>query len=271
MLVNTYMTKKQGMGFGDFIRGSIATRQLCFDYDIPFSMDFRLHPIGTYLENQCFLDLPSVKDIYDIQDIPNFTSRALLVNLKSKINLKSLRYQNLHIYTNVWPMFRKSKIITESIKHHLIPTEVCEEAIATALGSLINYEVIHIRSGDLLSFNTQIGDTVNYTLDQIINSVSEIRQIIDNAEYPCIVLSDSNECKRILSERYGLYCTSTTPTHLTLENNSVLDTLVDFFILSRAQRIHQFSVHHWGSGFSDSAHWLYRVPIVKYKLSSMTQ
>jgi hypothetical protein len=263
------MTKKQGMGFGDFIRGTIATRQLCFDYNIPFSMDFRLHPINIYLENQCLLDLPCVKDIYDIQDIPNFTSRALLANLKSKVNLKSLHDQDLHIYTNVWPTFRRSKIITESIKHHLIPTVECEEAIADAMGSLINYEVIHIRSGDLLSFNTQIGDTVNYTLDQIINSVSEIQQIIDNAKYPCIVLSDSNECKRILSERYGLYCTHTQSAHLALttQTSSVLNTLIDFFILSRAKHIHQFSVHHWGSGFSDSAHRLYSVPITKYRLS----
>lgn len=269
MLVNTYMTKKRGMGFGDFIRGSMATKQLCFEYGIPFSMDFRLHPISIYLENNCPLEIPDPKNIHDIQDIPNFTARALLANLKSTVNLKSLHHQDFHIYTNVWPTFRKSKIITEAIKRHLVATTECEDAIATALGSLVNYEVIHIRTGDLLSFNTEIGDTVDYTLEQMVDSVSEIQQIIDRAEYPCLVLSDSTECKHVLSERYSLYCTPTRSSHLALTTQArdALDTLTDFFILSRAKRIHQFSVHHWGSGFSDSARWIYSVPLQKYKIN----
>lgn len=269
MLVNTYIVKNRGMGFGDFIRGSIATKQVCDEYGIPFSMDFRLHPISIYLENKCPLGLPDPKNIHDIQDIPNFTIRALRSNLKLNVNLKSLQHKNFHIYTNVWPTFKLSRNIIESIKHHLIPTDECEAAIANAISSMAAYKVIHIRAGDLLSFNKKIGDTVEYSLEQIIDSISQIKTIIETSDVPCIILSDSAECKKIISEMYGVYSTPAKPSHLALTNNhkAVLDTLVDYFILSRAKEIHQFSVHRWGSGFSDSVNWLYKVPIKKYKIT----
>jgi hypothetical protein len=255
------------MGLGDFIRGSIAANQLCVEYSIPFEIDFRQHPIGQYLQNQCSVTPPNTNKILDLQDIQNATLRALQTNLKNQINLKNLRRDNLHIYTNVWPMFKLPRRIVESVRKYLQPTEECERAIVAALDSLTDYEVIHVRVGDILSFGTQIGDTVDYTMEQLIDRLSVVKTIQDSTTRPCIIMSDSAECKRILAEKYGLRCTSTVPSHMALENDSALDTLVDFFILSRARHIHQFSVHGWGSGFSDSVHWLYRVPITKHKLS----
>ena len=267
MLIHTYFTKERGMGLGDFIRGSIATKQICIEHDIPFEIDFRQHPIGRYLQNKCFAPLPNIDKILNFQDMSHMSLRALQTNLKNQINLKNLRRDNLHIYTNVWPVFKLPKSVVVSIKKYLQPTEECERAINAALDSLTDYEVIHVRVGDLLSFGTQIGDTVDYTMEQLIDRLSVVKTILDSTTRPCILMSDSAECKRILAKKYGLRCTSTVPSHMALENDSALDTLVDFFILSRARHIHQFSVHHWGSGFSDSAHWLYRVPITKHKLS----
>ncbi len=267
MLIHTYINKKKGMGLGDFIRGSLATKQLCMEYDIPFEIDFRCHPISQYLINECSTQLPEYSNILDLQDIPNFTLRALKNNLKNIVNLKNLRQNNLHIYTNVWPVFKLSKTIVNSVRHHMRPTEQCETAISSALGNHDTYEVIHVRAGDLLAFKTRIGDAVDYTMEQLIDRLSVVKTIQDSTTRPCIIMSDSAECKRILAEKYGLRYTSTVPSHMALENDSALDTLVDFFILSRARHIHQFSVHGWGSGFSDSVHWLYRVPITKHKLS----
>lgn len=267
MLVHTYFAKERGMGLGDFIRGSIAANQLCVEYSIPFEIDFRHHPIGQYLQNQCTAPLSNQDKILDLQDISNASLRALQTNIKNRITLKNLRRDNLYIYTNVWPVFKLPRRIVESVGRYLQPTEECECAIAAALGSLTDYEVIHVRVGDILSFGTQIGDTVDYTMEQLVDSLGVIKNIKESTGRPCIIMSDSAECKRILAEKYGLRCTSTVPSHMALETDSALDTLVDFFTLSRARHIHQFSVHHWGSGFSDSVHWLYRVPITKYRLS----
>jgi hypothetical protein len=268
MLIHTYFTKEKGMGLGDFIRGSIAAQQLCAEYSIPFEIDFRQHPIGQYLQNQCTVALPNPDKILDLQDIPNFTLRALQTNLKNQVNLKNLRRNNLHIYTNVWPVFKLPRRITDSVRKYLQPTEECERAIVAALHSLSDYEVIHIRAGDILSFGKQIGDTVDYTIEQLVDKLSIIKNIQQSTTRQCIIMSDSAECKQILAKKYDLMCTSTVPRHLALNNDSgVLDTLIDYFILSRSTHIHQFSVHHWGSGFSDSVNWLYGVPVTKHRLS----
>lgn len=255
------------MGLGDFIRGSLATKQLCIEYNIPFEVDFRCHPIGSYLQNKCSVPVQKADAIRILQDIPNYTLRALHNKLKKEINLKSLRQNNLSIYTNVWPVFKLHGKVTGAVKDCMQPTEECELAITAALNSLSNYEVIHIRAGDLLSFGTRIGDVVDFTLEQIVDKLSVIKTIQESTTRQCIIMSDSAECKQILAERYGLTCTSTVPKHLAIDDTDVLDTLVDYFILSRSTHIHQFSVHRWGSGFSDSVNWLYGVPVTKHRLS----
>jgi hypothetical protein len=254
------------MGLGDFIRGSLATKQLCIEYNIPFEIDFRCHPIGSYLQNKCSVPVQKTDAIHILQDIPNYTLRALQNTLKKGINLRSLRQNNLSIYTNVWPVFKIHGKVTKAVKDCMQPTEECEHAIGMALNSLSNYEVIHIRVGDLLSFGTQIGNTVNFTLEQIVDKLSVIQTIQESTTRQCIIMSDSAECKRILAERYGLTCTSTVPRHMAIDDD-ILDTLIDYFILSRSAHIHQFSVHHWGSGFSDSVNWLYGVPVTKHRLT----
>lgn len=267
MLIHSYINKPNGMGFGDFLRGSIATKQLCLEYDIPFAIDFSLHPIGKYLNSVIQKPQIDIDSIIYLQDVPNYDIHTLRNTLKKRLSLTSLKKYDAYIYTNVWPLFGISRQVSNSIKLYLQPSIECENAIKQTLAELTEYEVIHIRVGDLLSFGTQIGDTVNHTLEQIIDSLSIVENIQRATTRPCIIMSDSTECKHILSKKYGLRCTSTIPSHMALERNLALDTLVDFFILSRARHIHQFSVHFWGSGFSDSAHWLYRIPITKHKLS----
>lgn len=266
MLVQSYFVKERGMGLGDFIRGSIACKQLCDEYSIPFEMDFRHHPMGKYLN--CTNTTPSIplENIVNLQDIGNASIRALKSCLEERTPLKNLRKYDLGIYTNVWPVFKIPRRVSHSIRNNIQPTYECEMAIQSVLDGLKDYRVIHIRAGDILSFKTKVGDVVPHTLNDIIENLSVIEKIKAQSNIPCLVMSDSLKLKQIISEKWGLKCTSTTPAHLALENSAVLDTLVDFFILSRARIIHQFSVHHWGSGFSDSVNWLYNVPVVRHKL-----
>jgi hypothetical protein len=265
MLVNSYFIKEKGMGLGDFIRGSIASQQLCIEYGLPFQVDLSHHPIGKYIVQRCDAPTPTIDSILNLQDIPNFTIRALKSHLKSNINLKTLQHENLYIYTNVWPTFKIASIVSKRVRDFFIPNQCLESAIKTAYDAYGNYGIIHIRAGDLLAFNTQIGDTVHLSLNELMDMLHPHLKALSGKNY--IVMSDCAELKTLVSNRYGFCCTSSKPSHLALNNDNTLDTLVDYFILTRSSHIHQFSVHGWGSGFSDSAHWLYRVPITKHKLS----
>jgi hypothetical protein len=266
MLVQSYFVKERGMGLGDFIRGSIACKQLCDEYSIPFEMDFRHHPMGKYLKPNNTIEPITLENIVNLQDIGNASIRALKCSLEERGALRNLRKYDLGIYTNVWPVFKIPRRVSYSIRNNLQPTPECEMTILSVLNGLKDYRVIHVRAGDILSFKTQIGDVMPHTVNDIIKNLSTIEKIKAQSNIPCLVMSDSSEVKQIISERWGIKSTPSIPAHLALENGSVLDTLVDFFILSRARAVHQFSVHHWGSGFSDSVNWLYNVPVVRHKL-----
>lgn len=265
MLVQSYFIKEKGMGLGDFIRGSIASQELCKEHVIPFQIDLSHHPMGKYIVQRCDTPAPSIDSILNLQDIPNYTVRALKSKLKTHIHLPALKKRNLYIYTNVWPTFKISSKVSRRVREFFTPNECLETAIKASCDENPNYGIIHIRAGDLLSFGIQLGDVVHNSIDELLDMLHPHIQQLVGKNY--IVMSDCAELKVTIASRYGFRYTSSKPAHLAIDDGSgVLDTLVDYFIMSRAMHIHQFSVHGWGSGFSDSANWLYGVPVIQHKI-----
>lgn len=263
MLINSYFNCDNGMGLGDFIRGSIASQQLCLEHNVKFQVDFSHHQIGKYLISRCDEPAPSIDSIVNLRDIPNFSIRALEKNLRSITRINSLKRNNLHIYTNVWPNFKITRIVSRQILNFLEPNDNLQMSLDDVTPK-IDYSVIHIRAGDMLSFKSQIGDVVDHTLDDLLNMLHPHMLDFKNKNY--VVLSDCAQLKKVLSKKYNLIDIQTKPSHSTFIKSNVLDTLIDYFVMSKAKEIHQFSVHYWGSGFSESINWLYGVPIIKHKL-----
>jgi len=265
MLVQSYFIKEKGMGLGDFIRGCIASQEFCIERGLPFQVDLSHHPMGKYIIQRCDAPAPLANSIIDLQDIPNFTIRALKTRLNEIINFRELQRKNLYIYTNVWPTFKISSIVSRRVREFFTPNECLETAIKASCDENTNYGIIHIRAGDLLSFGIQLGDVVHNSIDELLDMLHPHIQQLVGKNY--IVMSDCAELKVTIASRYGFRYTSSKPAHLAIDDGSgVLDTLVDYFIMSRAMHIHQFSVHGWGSGFSDSANWLYGVPVIQHKI-----
>lgn len=283
MLIHAYMNKRYGMGLGDFIRGSLSCYQMCNIYKIPLAIDFRNHTIGQYLELNYNFRQCEALEIVDLQDIRKFTvsclKHHLTIRQKNK-DIKMLRRKDMYIYTNVWPRFPLAEREKEFAKSFLIPNAELQLAMNAALPIREEYEIVHIRSGDMFAFDTQIGETFDRSTDQLLESLSVIQTIKESTHRKIIVMSDSLKLKKLLSSKYGLVSLNTVPTHTALESkdgdneeqsNTVIetgtrDTLVDFFVMSYAKHIHQFSVQHWGSGFSNSISWIYDVPLTTYKI-----
>ena len=267
MLIHSYKTKKYGMGFGDFIRGSISCYQLCKIFNIPLVVDFKHHPIGKWIECPKVLFEYESSQILDLQDIRRFTVPCLKYMLIKKFkDIKLLRKKNAYIYTNVWPRFPLSIEEKDFIKSFLIPNDELVSEINRLIAPEANYEIIHIRSGDSFAFKTQVGEIFERSMDQIMQAISVIHDIKASTHYPLIVMSDSKELKDEIAKQFGIMTLGTDPVHCAIREDGVKDTLIDYFIMTRAKHIHQFSVHHWGSGFSDTINWVYDVPISTYKI-----
>jgi hypothetical protein len=132
------------------------------------------------------------------------------------------------------------------------------------------YEVIHIRAGDLLSYGAAVNFTVEVDASKIVEHViKKIRDISSKTTNRLIIMCDSDAIKQQLSKACGLHPTAAKSVHMNIvsdHDHRIADTLVDFFLLKSARAIHQFSVHNWGSTFSNAAHWIYDVPLFSYKL-----
>ena len=267
MLIHTYMNKRYGMGLGDFIRGSISCYQLCSIYRIPLVIDLRHHDIGKYLDLPHNFRLCQQHEIIDLQDIGKFTVACLKQQIvKRHKEIRMLRNKDCYIYTNVWPRFPLSLKEKQFMQSMLKPNAELERAIQNALPTRQEYEVIHVRSGDLLAFNTQIGETFERDVNALVDSISKVvNDVRRGTDRQLIVMSDSLQLKQILAASLGMLSLNTTPVHTALESSS-LDTLIDFFVMTKAKHIHQFSVQHWGSGFSNGISWIYDVPLTAYKV-----
>jgi hypothetical protein len=285
MLIHSYKNKPNGMGLGDFIRGSISCYQLCKKLNLHFSIDFKYHPISYYLQQNNIVY--SETDIHDLQDIDyndirwsndgsgignvlqQTVFRLEIRLLEHYKDLRILSHEDCVLYTNVWPSFPLEDDDKEFIKNSFLPSSELSKLILNSIPTDKQYEVIHIRSGDLYAFNVQVGETHNRSTEELLEKIDhKINDIKNSTEHKIIIFSDSHELKNIISNKYNLLTVNTKPTHCALETNheTIRDTLIDFFIMSRAKHIHQFSVHYWGSGFSTSINWIYDVPITIYKI-----
>lgn len=102
---------------------------------------------------------------------------------------------------------------------------------------------------------------IDYIFIFVINNIN----IDDNI----IFITDSVELDCLLkTNKY--YITNTKKTHIGHPDSKledVQDTLCDFFIISRSKKIIQFSVHCWGSGFSQLVSTLYNIPIINITIN----
>lgn len=253
------------MGLGDFLRGSLAVYQMCHRYSVKAEIDFSQHPIGQYLVPSHNVDMTKF-EIIEAWNIGNYSISALRDHIARRYRFSYLarNISNVQVYTNVFPKFPVSHEIKRCIKRALIPTDQLQDLIPRYEHE---YEVIHIRSGDLIAFGEGKDYTVDISKEDLFESISKrIKSIVDITTCPIIIMSDSLELKNTLTKECGTIETETEPCHVSAENANIVDSLIDYFTLTKARKIHQFSVHSWGSGWSDSVSWIFDVPIEKYPI-----
>ena len=133
-----------------------------------------------------------------------------------------------------------------------------------------NYVTLHFRLGDRF-FKEKMEKTM------IVDLIQTIVYPFLN-KYKLFICSDSydflNGCKRYFSGYTNVLISNSIPVHtgnLKLTKNyhcqTYIDTLNDFQICSKSDKIITFSVYSWISGF---VHWtseIYDIPVESYELS----
>jgi hypothetical protein len=269
-------------GLGDFLRGSFCFLQFSKLYNLDFDVDFSKHPMSKYLENIQHTDGIDYNNI-EIYNNLNLSHDKLIEFeqqiknidpefIKNTINwLNRKNCEVLGFFSNAYPFFNR---FTEEgknfMKFKLQPNNMMQRYIEHSLAELglkkNGYGVIHIRTGDNHLLNNE-----GFTGDFLI----KIKSILNNSILPdrrYLIISDSNILKTMLKTYPNFYILVRDIEHLggegikSTETNGVMNTLLDFYLMSYSNTIVSISVYGHVSGFSKYCSVIYGIPFKFIKI-----
>jgi hypothetical protein len=150
------------------------------------------------------------------------------------------------------------------MKSMLIPNTFMQEYIDYTLNEMNlkrnTYATIHIRSGDQYLTNSE---TMN---DEFINKIKKYidKLIVPNKKY--LIISDSNILKVALKSYPNFYIVNRKIQHLggqflkSEETNGIMNTLLDFYLMSYSNAIFAFCAYSHVTGFSKYCAIINKIP-----------
>lgn len=267
-------------GFGDFLRGCFFTMQLTKLLNLEFELDISNHPISKYIEN---LGKNPAINYDNLEWVIGENRPAHLwqdpkmhinINFANEIidKLNNYSYSDTYaLFTNAFPIYYTFLDIgREKVKNMLIPNVFMQEYINNTLKELNlsrnTYATIHIRSGDQYLTNTK-------TIDQdFINKIKFCINglIVPNKKY--LIISDSNSLKIALKSYPNFYIINRKIQHFggqflnTERENGVMDTLLDFYLMSYSNSILALHVYNHVTGFSKYCAVINKIPFKSVRI-----
>jgi hypothetical protein len=277
----TYGPNIKATGLGDFIRGSYFLMQFCQENNFLYNINMLNHPISQFLEiyeNNMSLNYKNINK-FDLTNFnPNIVDDNILTNIYDHtINndftyfLKDQYVHNKTIYTYL--ITHPTIIIDEEYKKYmqylLKPIKYLSLLVDEQLTKLEliekEYTVIHVRYGDDYLINNKAEIDLNHlnTIKQKIDYLGSTNKIL--------LISDNVIIKNILTTKFSHIKThfneiTHTGEGFQLDTNKLKNTMIDFYLFSRAKNIFAFSVYKHGTGFSKWVAETYSVPYICYFL-----
>jgi len=238
-------------GLGDILRGSISMLQLSKKYNFNFFVDIQLHPLSNYLKvikheysDYVLENANNIPFVYP-EDIENF-----IQNSESDV---CCLLTNSHLIGEI------TQECKDFVKNILVPNDEFSKYIndlKIAKNTPENYNILHFRLGDeLLVRNQNSIDFQNY-----INIMNQYKETND------ILMSDSTRFKEIImSSNHNIFLFHIHIGHLGYEQHKdiIKDTLFEFFVLTKADKIKTFTNYNHISGFVNIAHLIYDIPLIR--------
>lgn len=270
-IVNVYQLQypnRQAPGFGDYLRGCYCVYQLCKYIDIEFGMIIN-HPMSKYLINHQILpeDI-SYENIYWVEG-DNFSEETTIFFTRFINYINGINQDTLYMFSHAFPIWRVQSESMNFIRKSIIPTDDMKNYVTQILTDIGmpfgGYSIVHIRTGDNHLLN---GKRMEYTT---FSKISSILKKYTNSQEKYIVLSDNNNFKLFLSQRYNRFvCYNKEITHLgentVKTDEGVKNTLLDFFIMSRSSNIISMTPYEHGTGFSKWCATTYGIPYICLKI-----
>lgn len=283
-----YINNIKPTGFGDFIRSCFFIIQFClkngFEYEILIN-----HPISLFLNNYSSTYKNNNTNTIFLQNNTNYFihSNWLTTNfdnfhkrtynekfiLSDKIyndyiqHLASLSVINksLFSYNILFPITDISLHEINIVKNIFEPTLEMSSYINETL-QYFNFTnkkfiVIQIRSGDTYLK----GDNNSIFKSQYFSKIVSLINNLHTSNHEVLLIADNNEIKYLLRNIFPYFKMSfKNITHIgeciKLEDDKLKNTLLDFYLMSKASYIYSITSYPHGSGFSYWCSKIYNIP-----------
>jgi hypothetical protein len=281
-IINVYQLKyKNGVaqGLGDYIRGCFCLMQICAMLGLSFDMDLKNHPMSKYLiqsepEPEHNINYADVSRYENTNYVPinakTYSKNSIKFFIEFVNNLNSMGNKDTFpTFCHSFPIFDVQDVGRKFILSKLLPNEMMQKFIKERLIRLElipkRFAVIHIRSGDKYLLNN--GSLNSFVVKKIIGILS--KNMKEGTKY--LILSDNNQIKLLLKKVFPQVVIQLTKiAHLGESvnpgDNAVMETLLDFYLMSNAFQIISFSPYNWGSGFSQWCSVLYKIPYTQIQV-----
>jgi hypothetical protein len=276
-----YLNDEPVTGFGDFIRCCFFIIQFTEKYNIKVNFHINEHPIKNYLsyfENQLSIESSISKKIPFLK-INNYI-------YKNYNNIITYQYKDIDKiiinYINFLPIYNGNIYIylinhpDESIikNHHrekvaeiLKPNDYLYNKIMFSMDKLklnkSNFKVIHIRyedHEDCKNTNVRIMYILNIIKSIILKTDDDIFLISNKKFIKARLIQEIPKIKTIFNNTSHIACRETN------NEENLINTLQDFYIMSNSNYIYSFSAYIHGSGFSKWCAVTYNIPYICYLL-----
>ena len=269
----------KGQGLGDFLRGCFYIMQLTKLLNLEFDIDFSNHPMSKYIENMG--KNPTIN--YDNLEwyIGHNRPAHLRYNTNMYIDygfanelinkLNNYTYSDTYgLFTNAFPIFYNFLDSGRTfVKTKLQPNKFMQDYIDFTFKELNleknTYATIHIRAGDEYLTKSKNMD-LNY-LNYIKKQIYKI--VVPNKKY--LIISDCNMVKQMFKATPNFYVIIREIEHLggeaikSMETNGIMNTLLDFYLMSYSNAIFTMHVYEHISGFSQYCAVINNIPFKNIK------
>ena len=256
-------------GLTDFLRGTIALYDFSKKYNYKLYINKTSNPVFKYFENCEYYinDTDSIKGTFELlsQAKIDFTTHILEKLFQNGFNfsvitnclLKDIFVEEIDDDCRefILKILQPTKIINDKIEQIFNELQVFE-----------HYNAIHIRFGDTFLCDHKLDYDVLNKID------STIKSIIEKSDKPVVLISDSESMsKELVKNNHNLHYWDNRKIHIgylfNYNEEAIVDTLVDFFILSKSKTIHTININSvYFTTFSPLIAKIYNITNIRYQL-----
>ena len=249
-------------GLGDLIRGALNMYEETRMRGLGFYLDIHLHPaLQIHLRKKTHPFSSRVGKQYD--KIPFVLSEDM------DHFLSNLNTDMTPLMTNYSTGQESSYDARAFVRYHLTPSVEMEARIDQVQQRFSlqsgKYSVLHYRLGDEELVQHQ---NPHHKLMPHIESLQRVMEEQGDKDEQFLFLSDSESFKsavRSLSLPKLVILDTKVQHSGHPSSDDLCDTMMEFFLASRARTLQTYSVYPWISGFMRSVHELYQIPLVDIK------